>query len=232
MDKQDDKTTPPSPLDLKGDALEEFIANMTDEQKDKVGKEIKKRISKQLLDPSESAAYAIYSLNQDLGIDDSIFGIEGLTGLDVSTLRKELAKQHEALASGDMSRIENMLLDQAHTLQSIFMHFLHRLPQTEYLSQSETYSRLALKSQNQCRQTLATLGELKNPRRATFIKQQNNAVNQQIDNGEKPKKIINDTNEKLEAIPNEWLDTREKEETVRDDSEVETLGKDKRSSNA
>lgn len=40
----------------------------------------------------------------------------------------------------------------------------------------------ALKAQNQCRQTLAALAEIKNPRRTTLIGQQNNATNQQVNN--------------------------------------------------
>ena len=42
------------------------------------------------------------------------------------------------------------------------------------MGQLETYTRLVLKVQGQCGQTLTTLGELRNLKRATFINQQNN----------------------------------------------------------
>lgn len=225
MDKQLDSDNPPSPLKLEGDDLKAFIENMTDEQRDKVAREIKKSVTKQFLDPSDSASYAISGINKGLAIDDSMFGIEGIKGLDVTALRHELEEQHEALASGDISRIENMLFDQAHTLQAIFMHFLQRLPNTEYLSQSESYSRLALKAQNQCRQTLATLGDLKNPKRATFIKQQNNTLNQ-IDNvtQDNPENSINDTTKLSEASDERTLDSRATKAAVGENPQMETVG--------
>ncbi|MGH8608246.1 MAG: hypothetical protein ACREX9_12750 [Gammaproteobacteria bacterium] len=46
----------------------------------------------------------------------------------------------------------------------------------QYLNQHQTYMLLALKAQNQCRQTLAALAEIKNPRRTTFVGQQNTEI--------------------------------------------------------
>lgn len=43
----------------------------------------------------------------------------------------------------------------------------------EYLNATDTYLRLALKAQAQCRATLQTLAEIKNPRPVAFVKQAN-----------------------------------------------------------
>jgi len=43
--------------------------------------------------------------------------------------------------------------------------------QAKYISQTEAYSRIALKSQEQARKTLLTLAEIKSPKKTAFIKQ-------------------------------------------------------------
>ena len=49
---------------------------------------------------------------------------------------------------------------------------------------TDTYVRLAFKAQSQCRSTLETLAEIKNPRPATFVRQANIANGpQQVNNG-------------------------------------------------
>jgi hypothetical protein len=123
-----------------------------------------------------------------------------------------------------------MLLSQAHVLQAMGTFFTMKLSGAEYLNQVEAYSRIALKAQNQCRQTLATLGELKNPKRTTFVKQQNNAVNQQINNGgveqsENQEKPDNSANKLLEEdSPSEWMDFGETEETSGVNQGLEAVG--------
>ena len=181
-------------------------------------------VSRDYLTPSRVASSAISSVVQNVEIVDSTFGLDGIIGLDEKTLQEELVKQNEALFSGDMKRIEAMLLDQAHTLQVIFTHSTQRMANAEILDHLEAFGRLALKAQNQCRQTLATLGELKNPKRATFIKQQNNAVNQQIKQAENSKKTDEESNELLEVIPSERLDTRAPQAAIGTDQEMETVG--------
>ena len=191
---------------------------------DEVRQLVHEQVSLAYLTPSEAASTAINCIYNKLNIKDESIGLQDITGLDRDALQAELAIQNEALFSGDITRIEAMLLDQSHTLQALFTHFLQRISGCEYLQQVETYTRLSLKAQNQCRQTLATLGELKNPKRATFIKQQNNAVNQQINQDKNSKKPEKEANEVLEVIPNERLDTRETQATIGNDSEMETVG--------
>lgn len=187
---------------------------------DEIVKMVKEVMSVNCVTPSNAASIAISSIYSHLEVTDGRASVEGL---EQDALRKELDRQNEELLSGDTQRIETMLLDQSHTLQSMFTFFLQKMSGSKQMDQMEVFTRLALKAQNQCRQSLATLGELKNPRRATFIKQQNNAVNQQVNN-ENPKKTEKDANELLEVIPNERLDTRTKKETVGVDKKVEAVG--------
>ena len=193
-------------------------------------KDLQKSASRFVLSPAMSASHAI----------DGIFSQENqdsndAEGLDFSELSDQLQEQNELLRSGDINRIEAMLLDQAHVLQSLFTVYTMKMAKAEYISKLEPYAKIALKAQNQCRQTLATLGELKNPKRTTFIKQQNNANNQQINqldpNQENSKKIIDPTNELMEQKPNERLDFRTTKKAVGNDQEMETVATVNRAKN-
>jgi len=97
----------------------------------------------------------------------------------------------------------------------------------------ELLSKLALKAQNQCRTTIATLSEMKNPKRATFIKQLNQANQMQVnnDNSESKnlKKTTNPANELLEKTDGERLDTRTTSETIGTNQDLETVGEVNRS---
>jgi hypothetical protein len=90
--------------------------------------------------------------------------------MNFEALVDELTRVTEALGGGDMRRVEAMLASQAHALQALFASCARRMATASYLNQFQTYGLLALKAQNQCRATLATLAELKHPKRATFIK--------------------------------------------------------------
>ena len=86
---------------------------------------------------------------------------------------------------GDMSGPEAILVSQASALNSIFTEMARRsaLNMSEYIEASEKYMRLALKAQAQCRATIETLAEMKNP--PLVIARQANIANgpQQVNNG-------------------------------------------------
>jgi len=199
-------------------------------------KYIKDEISKQALMPDASAAIAIESINHKVVIADGEYGIEGIAGLDLDTLGNEIKKQNEALASGDISRIESMLLDQSHILQAMFVNYLQRSAVSNDVHHFEVYSRLALKAQNQTRQTIATLGDLKNPKRTTFVKQQNNAVNQQINNGQveakNSEKTVIESNELSESGHERTLDSRTTQAASRKNPLLEAVGEIHRGKNS
>lgn len=109
-----------------------------------------------------------------------------MTGeLDVNALQDEVIRQGAMVKAGSLLPAEVMLFDQALSLQAIFTSFADRAAMNagQYIAASETYLRLALKAQAQCRATLETLANIKNPQPTAFIRQQNIAANQQVNNG-------------------------------------------------
>jgi hypothetical protein len=107
--------------------------------------------------------------------------------LDLSKLVIELRNQTRTVSNeGDMRAPEAMLYGQAVALQTIFTALSRRaaLNVGEYMNAAERYLRLALKAQAQCRATLETLHEMKNPRPVAFVRQANIAHGpQQVNNG-------------------------------------------------
>ncbi len=116
----------------------------------------------------------------------------GVSNLDLTALTEELAKQANAITAGDLGRSEAMLSAQAHTLDAIFNSMARRaaLNANEYPGACDTFLRLALKAQSQCRATLETLAALKNPRSVAFVRQANIAAGpQQVNNGSLAREI-------------------------------------------
>ncbi len=103
--------------------------------------------------------------------------------LDMGALVDCLSGGVEDIWGGDMRRAEAMLYGQATALQAIFTNLARRANSQEYLKHLETYLRLALKAQSQCRATLETLATIKaGP--AIFARQANIAHGpQQVNNG-------------------------------------------------
>jgi hypothetical protein len=120
--------------------------------------------------------------------------------------------------AGDLSEAEIMLLAQAVTLDTIFNTLARRAATTmgTHFDATDTYLRLALKAQGQCRTTLETLAEIKNPRPVAFVKQANIAHGlQQVNNGVATEctlahagNNIMPSNELLDGNNGERLDTR------------------------
>jgi hypothetical protein len=141
---------------------------------------------------------------------------------DIVTMGEGFGDEVAKVLEGDLSFAEMMLISQAQTLQSIFINMTSRMEECEYISQMEAYSKVALRAQNQCNRTLKTLLDYKNPKRATFIKQQNNL---QINEAEKNSEKEVSANELLEENHDARLDTGTAQETIGGNQEVEALGK-------
>lgn len=95
-----------------------------------------------------------------------------------------LRETSQAINGGDLSGAEAMLAAQAASLNAIFAEMARRAAMNmgEYLGATETYLRLALKAQTQCRATLETLATIKNPP-TVFARQANIAHGpQQVNN--------------------------------------------------
>ena len=156
--------------------------------------------------------------------------IQQLTSLhDVNALAKTLTQQTDEISKGNMSRCESMLISQAHTLDELFNNLARRaaLNMGEHMQAVETYFRLALKAQSQCRATLETLSAIKNPP-VIFAKQANISTgNQQINNAVSASRTENNKkqqNELLTELPNATLDSRGTCEAIGAYSELEALG--------
>lgn len=94
-----------------------------------------------------------------------------------------------AINRGDLAAAERMLFAQAVSLNAISAELARRasLNMGSHLQAMESYMRLALKAQAQCRVTVETLAEMKNPRPVAFVKQANISNGpQQVNNGAFP----------------------------------------------
>lgn len=144
---------------------------------------------------------------------------------DVPGMAEELRAQTKAVQSGDMSRVEAMLISQAIVLEDIFTNTARQAMTQTQLPQMEGLMRMALRAQNQCRATLETLATIKNPP-VIFAKQANIAQgHQQVNNvPTHTGKIENVQNELLEVTNHERLDTRAPRQTSGHDSPMEAVG--------
>lgn len=102
--------------------------------------------------------------------------------LTVTAMNAELRANGDAVVGGDLGRVERMLVAQAITLDTIFANLAERSTRQDYIKNAETYLRLALKAQAQCRSTAEALAMLKNPQ--PYIRQTNiSQGHQQVNNG-------------------------------------------------
>jgi len=111
------------------------------------------------------------------------------TDIEIGALITELQGQAKLASSGNLERAEAMLVTQAHTLDAVFNSLARRAAMNmgEYMNAAETYMRLALKAQSQCRATLETLAVMKIPQPVTFVRQANVAHGpQQVNNVPQP----------------------------------------------
>jgi hypothetical protein len=129
---------------------------------------------------------------------------------------------------GNLDKLEGMLTAQAEALNAIFNNFAKRAIHSTHMPQLDTYTRLAMKAQAQCRTTVEAIAEIKFPKSATFIKQANIAQQQQVNNGKAPaharEKNITPTNELLTESAHAALDTGRTRAAIGLDSQLEAVG--------
>jgi hypothetical protein len=157
------------------------------------------------------------------------FGSSDLTDT-VAVIAEFAAKAQK----NDLSEVEATLIAQATTVNAIFTELARRaaLNMGEYLQATETYLRLALKAQAQCRATLQTLAEIKNPHPVAFVKQANIAHgHQQVNNGKQVEGgsaragiSTNSSNKLLETGDDERLDAGTAGAAGGASSRLETVG--------
>lgn len=183
-------------------------------------KEIIQHQSRVALLPSANAAAVIEA-----------FGKGSFGEQDINALIDGLRIKFDDAKNGDLQYCEAMLIGQAHALQSIFVNLARRAVNKESLAQFETFLRMALRAQNQCRATLETLATIKNPP-VIFAKQANinhGSGNQQVNNGtpapaSHAEKIINPPNELItEGTHDATLDTRGTAAAIRNNQAMATV---------
>ena len=151
-----------------------------------------KALAQATLRPSANAAAVIAEYGKPFGDQD------------VSELMDTLRVSMGEVNQGDLKRCENMLMEQAYALQSIFVNLSLRSKNQEYMKNVESFLRLALKAQSQCRSTLETLAAIKNPP-VIFAKQANiSSGHQQVNNGIPPTHAG-----KNKIMPNELLEAHD-----------------------
>jgi hypothetical protein len=159
---------------------------------------------------------------------------------DVTELSEALSESTNKIVNGDMKECQRILLSQAYSLQSIFMNLSRRATNQEYIKNYETYLRLALKAQSQCRTTLETLAIIKNPplvfaRQANISnghQQINNLSPQPTDNNSsRAEKNKSEQNELLEKHDEQWLEQRTAGAASNQYPELDPLEKINRSEN-
>jgi hypothetical protein len=169
----------------------------------------------------ELAAYrVINAAEQNSGIDAHI---------DVPTLMETLRGQAKAVNHGNLAQAEAMLMNQAIALQSLFARLTEKAFSVTPVPHFDSFMRMALRAQNQCRVTLETLSAIKNPP-VVYARQANVTTGpQQINNSvaacARGREIENGQIQ-LSAEDNELrTDTSTPALTGRINQEVETVGK-------
>ena len=140
--------------------------------------------AKAALDSKQKAQLAVLpSLNAGsviLAYQTNVMGAD----TDINELILELQDTFKNAKSGDLGRLENMLIGQATALQSIFTSLAIRAQGQEYQKNYQAFLTLALKAQSQSRATIQALVDLKYPRQVAFVKQANISHGpQQVNNG-------------------------------------------------
>ncbi|MGZ8172615.1 hypothetical protein [Methylobacter sp.] len=145
-------------------------------------------------------------------------------GTEINALVDVLSSQIDQVYEGNMNRPEAMLLAQAHTLDELFNNLARRAHDQEQMKHYETFLRMALKAQGQCRATLETLAAIKTPP-IIFAKQANIANgHQQINNGISASATHA---EEIKNQPNELLEAQHGSTTLDTGTTSTTIGKDK-----
>ena len=168
----------------------------------KVGEDANLATTRLLMSPGLSNAYvAIKFAKTQFGKD-----------LDLVAAVDVLSEVTKRVKSNDMSDVEASLVCQATTLNSMFCELSRRAANNmgEYIEASERYMRMALKAQNQCRMTLETLSNIKNPP-VVYAKQANisngpQQVNNTLhshagENQNQPSKVLDQSNEQRMDSP-------------------------------
>ena len=192
----------------------------------KAGQSLEELATEYVLDPKTLGSLIV------VGNTDSVS-----KQVDMEFARKVIGQGIEELKKGNLAKLEEMLYSQAVALNMMFASLSMKASIQTNVDVRQTLTNLCLKSQNQSRNTIQTLINLKQPNQTSFIKQQTNVAggHQQINNGvipSSPEKLLNEPIELLEANHGEWLDKGTKAKAKRGNSELEAVAEVHRCKNS
>ena len=149
--------------------------------------------------------------------------------IDTPTMLETLRDQAAAVQRGDMSHAEAMLINQASSLQALFVRLCEKAMEQAHMLNLEGFMRMALRAQSQCRAALETLATIKNPP-IVYAKQAKFAAgHRQVNNGipgpTQAREIENEQTQLLENNHGEWMDGRATCSTSSIDQTMAALGK-------
>jgi hypothetical protein len=210
------------------------IAQAPPTSDEKGGKPDEADVAKVALAPSYTAALSIFEYTPPFA--DADLSIHGLVA--------ELEGQAKAVNAKNLNCGAAMLTAQANTLNAIFNKFARRAASNAregYLDAAETFLKLGLRAQSQCRATWEAISAIQNPPIVSYVKQANIANNQQVNNDAGSRGFHTNTRERartrgndippnklLEQTthePDQWMDRRTPGTAARSDSPMETVGK-------
>lgn len=172
-----------------------------------------------LVTSPEFAAYRVIGMMQPKNLADEI---------DAPGMLATLRDQAAAVQGGDMAHAEAMLINQASSLQALFVRLSERAMEQTHMPNLEGFMRMALRAQSQCRATLETLAAIKNP--PTVYARQANVTTgpQQINNGTaaptRAREIENEQTQLLRAEYGQRMDTGTAGAAIGSDPAMATLG--------
>jgi hypothetical protein len=183
----------------------------------KAGQSLEELATEYVLDPKTLGSLIV------VGNTDSVS-----KQVDMEFARKIIGQGIEELKKGNLAKLEEMLYSQAVALNMMFASLSMKASIQTNVDIRAVLANLALKSQNQSRNTIQTLINLKQPNQTAFINQQTNVANghQQINNGvaqSSPEKFIKVPNELLEEQHGKRLDTGAKAKAKRVNTELEAV---------
>ncbi len=137
---------------------------------------------KPIVTPPETTAESVVSGLAINAMTATKFSQFAFGNVDLTACLAQLNGAVERVHRGDLRDSEALLTAQSVTLNALFVHLANLAAKTEYVDKFDKYLLLSLKAQGQCRATLETLAEIKNPP-TLFAKQANVAHGpQQVNN--------------------------------------------------
>ncbi|MEO1522690.1 MAG: hypothetical protein AAFU78_18190 [Cyanobacteria bacterium J06633_2] len=170
---------------------------------------------------SEVLAEKVGSTAADPAIRGAAVTSQFTKNTDLSKKRyNQRQRTAEALQRNDLSDLEKMLVSQTYSLDAAFNELLLKSASVLHSSaaghkgkqQGIQLFELALKAQKQCKQTVMSLNEIRNPKRATFIKNQLNQLVQERENHDAgvdsgAQRLAASTNPAMETVGEEYRAT-------------------------